>query len=162
LGNHEHIMRVLLKERVITLLQSWLYFGGRETLLSYGISASLIASGDHEALFDALEDKTPQAHKDFLNALPLSAEFGGYFFCHAGVRPGVELAAQTEQDLVWIRDEFLESQAAHGKMIVHGHSISSEVEFMPNRIGIDTGAYASGCLTALGLEGTKKWLIQTA
>jgi len=162
LGNHEHIMRVLLEERVETLLQSWMYFGGKETLLSYGVNPAIIAAHDVEALFDALADKTPESHKAFLKSLPLSASFGDYFFCHAGVRPGVSLETQSEQDLVWIRDEFLDSDAQHGKIIVHGHSICDEAEILPNRICIDTGAYATGCLTALGLEGTKKWLIQTA
>ena len=97
----------------------------------------------------------------FIEKLETSATVGDYFFCHAGVRPGVPLDTQTEQDLVWIRYDFLAHKQPHGKMIVHGHTISTTAEFKPNRINIDTGAYATGCLTALGLEGTKQWLLQT-
>jgi len=72
---------------------------------------------------------------------------------HAGVRPGIPLERQTDSDLIWIRDEFLDSQDFHGKIVVHGHSYRTEPEVRPNRIGIDTGAYATGRLTCLVLEG---------
>jgi serine/threonine protein phosphatase 1 len=82
--------------------------------------------------------------------LTLSA--GRYFLCHAGVRPGVPLAHQREEDLLWIRDEFLDSDADFGKVIVHGHTPMAEPQLRPNRIGIDTGAFISGCLTCAVLE----------
>ncbi|MGE3623590.1 MAG: metallophosphoesterase family protein [Bdellovibrionales bacterium] len=157
MGNHEQVMRELLRGGENTLLQDWLRFGGRETLMSYGINPM----GPPEAVIDALREKTPRAHAEFLEKLDVFAEFGDYFFCHAGIKPGIDLARQTEQDLCWIRYEFLGQTKPHPKMIVHGHTIAAEPELKPNRINIDTGAYATGCLTALGLEGTKKWLLQT-
>ncbi len=160
LGNHEQVMRSLLQRADQGLLQSWFNFGGRETLMSYGISP-MILSSNPDGIFSAMKEKVPQSHIDFFDRLQVSISFGDYFFCHAGVRPGIELGKQNEQDLIWIRYEFLDHKNSFGKIVVHGHTISNEVEFRPNRIGIDTGAYATGCLTALGLEGTKQWLVQT-
>lgn len=160
LGNHEQVMRSLLRMPDIGLLQDWFAFGGRETLLSYGVPSSVL-SGNPEAIFPVMSEKTPQAHIDFFDQMGLSATFGDYFFCHAGVRPGIDLAQQHEHDLIWIRYEFLNHSSSFGKIVVHGHTICHDVEFMPNRIGIDTGAYATGRLTALGLEGTRQWLVQT-
>lgn len=160
-GNHEQVMRTLLRDpHKHDLLDDWLHFGGRETLLSYGVMPSVLA-GPRDKVMDLARAKVPPAHVDFLEKLQVSAVFGDYFFAHAGVRPGLDLAAQTEQDLLWIRYDFLNNTKPYGKIIVHGHTISPEVEFRPNRIGIDTGAYATGCLTALALEGTKRWLLQT-
>ena len=95
--------------------------------------------------------------------MPLRSSWtiGDYFFCHAGVRPGVPLAAQQDGDLLWIRDAFLRHPSRFEKMVVHGHTAAEKVDERPNRIGIDTGAYASGCLTCLVLEGTARRLIQT-
>jgi serine/threonine protein phosphatase 1 len=97
--------------------------------------------------------RLPAAHRAFLEATAPSFEMGGYFFCHAGVRPGLPLANQAMQDLLWIRDEFLRSEAQHGRMVVHGHTPTQEPEFRANRINLDTGAYASNVLTCLRLEG---------
>ena len=78
---------------------------------------------------------------------------GDYAFVHAGVRPGVALARQTEKDLLWIREDFLDAEAPHDRIIVHGHTWESDQpQICPNRIGIDTGAYETGVLTALRLE----------
>ena len=156
-GNHEKVMGSVLKDKDKALLERWMWFGGRETLLSYGVKPS----DDGAAVIGELAAKVPEAHKAFLENLRLSADFGDYFFCHAGVRPGVALNQQEEDDLTWIRHEFLDHEESYEKMVVHGHSISLEAEFRTNRIGIDTGAYATGRLTALGLEGTRQWLIQT-
>jgi serine/threonine protein phosphatase 1 len=86
---------------------------------------------------------------------------GSYCFVHAGIRPGVDLDQQAPEDLLWIREEFIRSRSDHGYIVVHGHSITEEVEWRPNRIGVDTGAYASGLLTALVLEGDQQRLMQT-
>jgi serine/threonine protein phosphatase 1 len=86
---------------------------------------------------------------------------GDYYFVHAGIRPEIALDKQTDDDRLWIRDEFLESRKRHGAIIVHGHSIKPEVEERPNRIGLDTGAYATGRLTAVGLEGSNRWFLST-
>lgn len=160
-GNHEQVMLDLLRHADEELLHNWFNFGGRETLMSYGVNPALAAT-DRDALFAAMKEKVPRSHIDFLDGLELSVSFGDYFFCHAGVRPGIDLGKQKEEDLIWIRYEFLNYSKSFGKVVVHGHTISHHAEFMPNRIGIDTGAYATGRLTALGLEGTKKWLVQTA
>jgi serine/threonine protein phosphatase 1 len=160
LGNHEQVMRGILLNRDVGLLENWLSFGGRETLMSYGIRPSA-AEGGAGQIIAALAEKTPETHIDFLRKLKLSATFGDYYFCHAGVRPGIPLTAQKEEDLIWIRQEFLDYAGPFGKVVVHGHSIRPQAEFKLNRIGIDTGAYATGQLTALALEGTKRWLIQT-
>lgn len=159
LGNHEQVMRELLRGRDGGLLEDWLRFGGRETLMSYGVNASSFGGG--VGVIPALREKIPPAHVDFIERLETSATIGDYFFCHAGVRPGVDLAKQEEQDLIWIRYEFLMHKEPHAKMIVHGHTIAPEPELKPNRINLDTGAYATGRLTSLALEGTKKWLLQT-
>jgi serine/threonine protein phosphatase 1 len=160
LGNHEQVMRELLHGRDGGLLADWLRFGGRETLLSYGVSSAELAK-EPAAVIAALREKIAPSHIDFIEKLETSAVFGDYFFCHAGVRPGIDLAKQAEQDLVWIRYDFLAHAKPFGKMVVHGHTISPQPEFRTNRINIDTGAYATGCLTALGLEGKKQWLLQT-
>jgi len=160
LGNHEQVMRELLRGRDGGLLEDWLRFGGRETLLSYGVPAALL-TGPLTGVIKSLREKIPPAHVDFLEKLENSVTIGDYFFCHAGVRPGVPLERQTEQDLTWIRTEFLMHTKPFDKMVVHGHTINPQVEFRANRINIDTGAYATGCLTALALEGKKQWLLQT-
>ncbi len=159
MGNHEQVMRELLRGRDGALLEDWMRFGGRETLLSYGVPMS--ALGHSPEALAALREKIPPAHVDFLEKLETSAIFGDYFFCHAGVRPGIELEKQEERDLVWIRYDFLSHAEPFGKVVVHGHTISPQAEFKSNRINIDTGAYATGCLTALALEGKKQWLLQT-
>jgi serine/threonine protein phosphatase 1 len=156
LGNHEQVMREIILDRDAEKLGSWLAFGGRETLLSYRVRGS-----NPVTIVNDLTNNVPAAHVEFLRKLEPSVSFGDYFFCHAGVRPGVPLEAQREEDLVWIRDPFLNHAGPFGKRVVHGHSISLEAEFQPNRIGIDTGAYSTGCLTALGLEGDRSWLVQT-
>ncbi len=160
MGNHERMMLSLLRAFDASLLRSWQRFGGRETLLSYGLTPGQLAA-DPRDIWAGMVEKTPASHRQFLERLAPQAQFGDYFFCHAGVRPGVDLAAQTAQDLMWIRAEFLAHDAPYARMIVHGHTIAPEAELLPHRINIDTGAYATGRLTALGLEGTRQWLIQT-
>jgi serine/threonine protein phosphatase 1 len=162
LGNHEHVLRELLRAHDINLLQDWLRFGGRETLMSYGIRPQMLA--DPRKLDGVREEfvaNFPPSHTELLTNMGLSVDLGDYFFCHAGVRPGVPLAQQSEDDLMWIRQDFLQHTESFGKVIVHGHTICPAAEFTPHRINVDTGAYATGCLTALALEGTQQWLIQT-
>ena len=103
----------------------------------------------------------PARHREFLAELETSFEVGDYFFCHAGVRPGVPLAKQAQEDLLWIREEFLDSDLPHGRMVVHGHTPVERPELRPNRINIDTGAYATGRLTRLVLEGGSRRLLTT-
>lgn len=160
-GNHELALLQFLEDA--TFGKTWKYYGGLETLHSYGIK-ELTLTDDPAAFERAREhfvEVLPVAHRRFLETLEISAEFGGYFFAHAGVRPGVALHRQIEEDLLWIRDEFLTANRSFGKCIIHGHTPNEEVVVRPNRIGIDTGAYMTGVLTALVLEGTERRFIQT-
>ena len=160
LGNHEQTMLDFLEHPQAAV--AWLDFGGQVTLMSYGAGLGrLLMERQAEVLSNELEAKLPQGHLDFLASCRLMHIEGSYCFVHAGIRPGVSLEEQTPEDLLWIRDEFIRSRQDHGHIVVHGHSITEEVEWMPNRIGIDTGAYYSGLLTALVLEGTDQRLLQT-
>ncbi len=162
LGNHEQVMRELIKHCDLKLLQDWLTFGGRETLMSYGIRpAALNNAAGLTAMLNDFIAKVPKSHIELLNTMETSVTYGDYFFCHAGARHGVPLSDQTEQDLVWIRRDFMANTKKYEKMIVHGHTISETAELLPHRINVDTGAYATGVLTAIALEGTQQWLIQT-
>jgi len=159
LGNHEQAMLDFLADP--RAAAAWLGFGGQVTLLSYGVGLGRVQMLHRlDQLRDELEARLPAPHLEFLaNCRTMYVE-GSYCFAHAGIRPGVELAGQKAEDLMWIRDEFTRSRADHGHIVVHGHSISDEVEWLPNRIGIDTGAFYSGLLTALVLEGGQQRLLQ--
>jgi serine/threonine protein phosphatase 1 len=113
----------------------------------------MIGKGFDEAS-RALRQALPEEHSSFLRRLQLSLTIGRYFLCHAGVRPGVPLESQRAEDLLWIRDEFLTSNAQFGKIIVHGHTPTLAPEVLATRINIDTGAFATGRLTCLVLEDT--------
>ncbi|NND58421.1 MAG: serine/threonine protein phosphatase [Xanthomonadales bacterium] len=160
MGNHEQAMLDFLAHPEAAA--AWLGFGGQVTLLSYGAGLGRIQLAHQvEILRDELETKLPPSHLEFLaSCRPMHVE-GSYCFAHAGIRPGLPLEQQRPEDLMWIRDEFISSREVHSHIVVHGHSITEEVEWMPNRIGIDTGAYASGLLTALVLEDGDQRLLQT-
>jgi serine/threonine protein phosphatase 1 len=151
-GNHEQVLLDLMVRPRVKPLEQWLTYGGLETLASYGLPSSLLYSNDMEAILAAMAQVLPSAHVDLLSSLPLHHRIGDYYFVHAGVRPKRALDTQDEHDLLWIREPFLSSTDDFGAVIVHGHSISRTVESRPNRIGIDTGAYATGILTAVVLE----------
>jgi serine/threonine protein phosphatase 1 len=160
LGNHEQAMLDFLAYP--RSAASWLGFGGQETLLSYGVGLGRLRLWQQvEALRDELEATLPRSHLELLAECRLLHTEGSYCFAHAGIRPGVPLEEQSADDLLWIREEFTGSAADHGCIVVHGHSINEEVEMLPNRIGIDTGAFYSGLLTALVLEGGEQRLLQT-
>ena len=159
LGNHEASLLSVLSGET-KWLGSWLGYGGRETLLSYGVAPETV-SADEDEIVEATRDSVPDDHREWLESLPLFERRGDYVFAHAGIRPGVPIDEQEARDLLWIRGEFLESRADHGAVIVHGHSITSDVDERANRIGIDTGAYFSDKLTALGLESGDRWFLQT-
>jgi len=161
LGNHEQTLLDFLEYP--KQAAGWLIWGGRETLRSYGVTTGLDHMGDDmELLRDRFRANLPGRHLDFYRDMKLSYSAGDYLFVHAGIRPGVPLQEQRESDLLWIRNEFIDSGERHSHVVVHGHTISEEVEFRPNRIGIDTGAFYTGVLTALVLEGTEQRLIQTS
>jgi len=161
MGNHEEVMlRVLAGET--GLLQSWIKFGGAQTLYSYGLDAAKVAKLPAEKMLAELRRAVPGEHVAFLRSFADSISFGSYLFVHAGIRPGIDLSEQSQSDLRWIREPFLDDPSDHGFVVVHGHTITNEVEVTPNRIGIDTGAFCTGTLTALAIEGRKRWLIQTS
>lgn len=161
-GNHEAALTGALDGDRRTL-SIWLRNGGRAALASWGVDPAILDAPDAttESIAALVADAIPSEQRAWLARRPLNLRLGDYYFVHAGVRPGVPLDRQSEEDALWIRDEFLSSRRDHGAIVVHGHSIAEEVEELPNRIGIDTGAYASGRLTALGLERDRRWYLQT-
>lgn len=160
MGNHEEVFLKALDgdDRALRFLCR---FGGRETILSYGLDEADYDRLSFEELMPVLIDLVPEAHRDFLASFEDVVVAGDYAFVHAGIRPGVAIDEQKPSDLRWIREQFLDHAGPLDKIIVHGHTITAEVEFRTNRIGIDTGAYASGQLTALVLEGSNRWVLAT-
>ena len=151
-GNHEALLLQFLQNPDV--YKNWFDLGGASTLLSYGIVPERQPRGAGlKAMLAALNAVLPSKHLEFLTGLPYSYTCGDYFFVHAGVRPGIPLTRQNPQDLMWIRDDFLLSKVNFGKMIVHGHTPVIEPEMWDNRIAIDTGAYATGKLTCLVIDG---------
>jgi serine/threonine protein phosphatase 1 len=150
LGNHEDSLLQFLTD--VQIGPAWLAYGGAATLLSYGVKPP---STDREfvRVQEELRDRLPSRHLAFMRGLALCHVEGDYYFVHAGIRPGVPLDLQKQEDMLWIRDEFLLSRQDFGKIVVHGHTITEAPEIRRNRIGIDTGAFASGRLTCLVLQG---------
>jgi serine/threonine protein phosphatase 1 len=159
-GNHEaYLMEFLLDS---SILASWRQFGGMATLVSYGLTPTLAPDEDESiALWRALNRSMPTSHREFLAQLKLFYVCGDFFFAHAGVRPGTSLARQSEQDLLWIREDFIASEQRYEKIIVHGHTPVLDPEIRSNRINVDTGAYATGRLTCLVLEEDERRFIHT-
>nr|WP_299598635.1 metallophosphoesterase family protein [Sphingomonas bacterium] len=159
-GNHEASLLSVL-EGDTRWLESWLGYGGRAALHSWGVARAVLDDGEADEIVAAAVQAVPHAEQMWLADLPTSCRHGDYVFVHAGIRPGVPITAQSDADLLWIRHEFLSDKRDHGACIVHGHTISRDPELRPNRIGIDTGAYMSGTLTAVGLEGGEQWFLAT-
>jgi serine/threonine protein phosphatase 1 len=160
LGNHEEVLlRIIGGDS--SVVESWLKFGGLQCLQSYGITLARIRGQSAEQVVELVRATVPKEHVEFLETFVDSCRFGDYLFVHAGIRPGVEVDQQSQADLRWIRDPFLFDESEHGFVVVHGHTITDEVEERPNRIGIDTGAYRTGVLTALAVDGNERWLIDT-
>jgi serine/threonine protein phosphatase 1 len=152
LGNHDAWLLSFLVDPKVG--STWLRYGGDVTLHSYGVrlGAPVDEAAYFEELQTALRAELPPHHVDFLRNLELSFESGDFLFVHAGVRPGVPLDQQVADDLLWIREPFLSWKRDFGKVVVHGHTVESEPVVRGNRIGIDTGACWTGCLTCLVLE----------
>lgn len=159
-GNHEEALLNFLQDAKFG--PTWGDFGGLQTLMSYGVTPPNRRTNveDWEAAREAFGLALPKSHQAFLARLELVADYGDYLFVHAGVRPGVSLQDQTEHDLLWIRDDFLEARGPFGAVIVHGHTPKPEPFLGANRIGIDTGAYATGVLTAVRLKDGERLIIQ--
>ena len=160
MGNHEEIL-IRAWEGDRTAAGLFHRVGGRETMLSYGVSEAEYDACDLGDLADLIAAHVPAEHIAFMRSFLDQWQCGEYLFVHAGIRPGLAMEDQSASDLRWIRREFLDDPRDHGMMVVHGHSITEEVDAQPNRIGIDTGAFASGKLTALGIEGSEIWILST-
>ena len=158
MGNHDEMLLAFLREPA-AVGPNYLSdnMGGRATLASYGVGVSRFAwlMSDFAALARKLDEHMPATHRAFFDGLSLSVRLGDYFFCHAGIRPGVPLDRQDPTDLIWIREPFLLDGSDHGVVVVHGHTPMPAPEVQPNRINIDTGAVYGGPLTCLALEGTE-------
>ncbi len=150
-GNHEVLLEEFLRNPESFTI--WRDVGGIDTLLSYGIRPSSNPDAAEQIMLaQRLAEVLPPTHRQFLRNLKRSFSGGDFFFVHAGVRPGVPLSQQADEDLFWIRDEFLNSEERFGKIIVHGHNPVMDVEFHSNRINIDTGAFVTGRLSCLRIE----------
>lgn len=158
-GNHDVTLLQFLEEP--ETYRAWRPFGGAETLMSYGVRPPLFDSAEQmEKARDQFRAALPAEHLAFFRALELTVTIGDYLFVHAGIRPGIPIEKQSEQDLLWIRDEFLYSSAWSGKVVVHGHTPLPSPVRAANRISVDTGAYATGNLTCAVLEGTSCRFLQ--
>jgi serine/threonine protein phosphatase 1 len=158
-GNHEELMiRVWEGERgsAATFNRA----GARATLMSYGVSGDDYDAWDLDDLTAATARVIPEAHIAFLKRFSDWHQRGDYLFVHAGIRPGIHIEDQDVVDLRWIRNDFTKSTQDHDVMVIHGHTITHDVDEQPNRIGIDTGAFQSGILTAIGLEGGDRWYLK--
>jgi serine/threonine protein phosphatase 1 len=161
MGNHEEVFLKACRERDIKTLRFFLKIGGDATLQSYPIPRAEYMGLDLEELAERLQTLVPEEHLAFLEGFEDMIVIGDYAFVHAGIRPGVPLDQQRKSDLRWIREEFVGQRGDLEKVIVYGHTIYDDIDERGSRIGIDTGAYASGKLTAIGLEGGERWYLQT-
>lgn len=158
-GNHEEMLLLALERD--EAMRTFLRFGGRETLLSYPVDRDAFTAAGFAETRALLSAAIPAADLAYIRSFEDMVTIGDYLFVHAGIMPDQPLNEQRTGDLRWIREPFLGHLGDHGCFIVHGHTITGSAEIRPNRMGIDTGAYQSGQLTALGLEGTARWLIET-
>lgn len=158
LGNHEEMFLKSLDN--IEVLRQFLRFGGRETVLSFGIDHQAYAEASYEEVQAMMHRHIPPEMIDYIRNFENSIHIGDYLFVHAGIRPGTPLDTQTAEDLRWIREPFLSHPHDLGAVVVHGHTITPDPVVRDNRLGIDTGAYQSGRLSAVMLEGEERWAIQ--
>ena len=160
IGNHEECFLSALTGD-IRRVRYFMRIGGYATVQSYWKGAMSLTEATFDEVAEHFPAMVPPSHVEFLSGGEDVIEIGDYVFVHAGIRPGIALRKQTLADLRWIRDDFLEDDRDHGAMIVHGHTIGADVDERSNRIGIDTGAYASDVLTAIVLEGTARRYLRT-
>ena len=153
-GNHEEMFLRSFEDP--ELLRHFLRHGGKETLLSYGVDRRLFLRSSLAEIIEIMENTVPQSDRDFIAGFENIITIGDYVFVHAGIQPGLPLSEQSETKLRWIREPFLSHPHPHEGVIIHGHTITDAPEDQGNRIGIDTGAYSSGRLTTLVLEGQSR------
>jgi serine/threonine protein phosphatase 1 len=159
-GNHEDMLLDSLGN--LETLRAFLRYGGRETLLSFGMDVDTYSGSTYEELQTQMGSRIPRSVIDFIRTFEEQVLIGDYLFVHAGIRPGIPNDSQQRSDLLWIREPFLSYGRDLGAVVVHGHTIFEQADIKDNRIGIDTGAYLTGNLTAIGLEGTQRWLIEAS
>ena len=157
-GNHEEMFLESFENTKV--LRNFLRHGGRETVLSYGLDRARYNEASLEELQAMMKAAVPAEDRAFLASFENYVEAGDYLFVHAGIDPEQPLAEQERHNLLWIRDRFLHHAEPLSHVVVHGHTIFDEVDVQPHRISIDTGAFMSGRLTALVLEGETRRLIQ--
>jgi len=157
-GNHEEMFLEAFEKPDV--LRHFLKHGGRETIMSYGISKKQFNAMTLDELFMMLPQIVPQSERDYVAAFEDMIIAGDYLFVHAGIDPTMPIAAQKRSDMLWIRDRFLSHEGPLEKVVVHGHTIFERVMDCGNRIGIDTGAFRSGVLTALVLEADQRRILQ--
>ncbi len=160
MGNHEEVFLAAIQQD-LPALRFCCRIGGRETMISYGIGEKEYERLDYAELAQRLAELVPAEHTEFIAGFEDAIVAGGYVFVHAGLRPNVAIADQRQKDMRWIREPFLDYEGAFEAFVVHGHTILEDIDERANRIGIDTGAYMTGKLTALGLEGADRWVLQT-
>lgn len=158
-GNHEEMF--LKSFTSGETLRHFLRHGGRETVLSFGVDPERFRTSSGDEVQEMMAEAVPQETRDFITGFEDMIEIGDYLFVHAGIDPALPLDEQASEALRWIREPFLSYSEPHPKVVVHGHTISEQVEDRGNRIGVDTGAYASGRLTALVLEGEQRRYLET-
>lgn len=157
-GNHEELL-VRSAAGSDAAQRIWLRNGGAATLLSFGLHPDRLRGLSAPERARRITQAVGTPNLEWIGALPTHFISGDYFFCHAGIKPGLDLNKQRTRDLLWIREEFLQSEVEHGAIVVHGHAETDEPEFRHNRINIDTAAYRTGRLTAIGLEGPERWIL---
>jgi serine/threonine protein phosphatase 1 len=158
-GNHEEMFLDSFDNK--DTLRHFLRHGGHETVMSYPVPAEEFNRASMSELQDLMRQHVPKADIALMRGMEDRIVIGDYLFVHAGIKPGAAVADQRVSDMRWIREPFLSSRQDHGHTVVHGHTITDDPDFRVNRIGIDTGAFASGKLTALALEGTARWVVET-
>lgn len=158
IGNHEEML--LASRTQADALRGFLRYGGLETLLSYGIPDQAIMAADIPELQELMIAAIPPEDFTFIEAFRPMVRIGDYLFVHAGINPHLPIADQDERECRWIREPFLSHKGDLGAIVVHGHTIAEAPEVRPHRIGIDTGAYVHGTLTAIGLQGDERWFLQ--
>ncbi|GGE18733.1 serine/threonine protein phosphatase 1 [Gemmobacter megaterium] len=163
-GNHDRMFSLWMqsppaRDHRLRPEYGWLHprIGGADTLIAYGVRAAL--DRPEAPVHAEAQDRIPPAHLDFLANLPALHRHGDLLFAHAGIRPGVALADQTEDDLVWIRHDFLDDPRDHGPLVVHGHTAVERATHYGNRVNIDSSAAYGGPVTAVVFEGRDAWVL---
>lgn len=161
-GNHDRIFESYVTDDMAPDMSFGAWFsssmGGGETAASYGVDPSFWISGQRTRR--KLAEAVPDDHKAFLSGLPIFHETDAHIFVHAGIRPGLPFSEQLEDDLLWIRNDFLNDTRDHGRLVVHGHTPIAEPTHYGNRVNLDSGAGYGRPLTAAVFEGRDCFVLE--